>query len=116
MGKYRVKAGFHVEDGKEYGPGEIVSSKKDLCSIFANKFERVVSAAPEPQEEEETKEKETKEFGNNVTSEFEEAEEKKVLVFRKGRAYTVVDEAEPTLPLHEGTLKKAEVEEFIKGV
>lgn len=49
--KFRVKFGAHVEDGVHYREGEVLECDRDLCTVFANKFECVdssVTSVPTP--------------------------------------------------------------------
>jgi len=48
MGKYRVRAGSHVENGQTYKRGEIVDSPLALDRIFKEKFD-VVGTDPAPE-------------------------------------------------------------------
>lgn len=62
MPKFRVLRGFHVQDGREYGVGQVVESRSDLCLLdppraesASRKFERVsdvaVDLAPSTEED-----------------------------------------------------------------
>jgi len=45
--KFRVLKGVHIQDGREYKEGEIVTSERSLSSLFAGKF-APVGPAPAP--------------------------------------------------------------------
>jgi hypothetical protein len=47
MFRFKVLAGSHFQDGKEYGVGSYVFSERDLASVFGNKF-RLVDEDPRP--------------------------------------------------------------------
>lgn len=44
---FRVMGGGHVEEGKTYKKGELVSTERDLAGMFGEKF-RLVSESPNP--------------------------------------------------------------------
>lgn len=39
--RIKPKCGEHTEEGRTYGPGDVIKTKKDLCKIFVGKFEKV---------------------------------------------------------------------------
>lgn len=45
--KFKVKAGKHIQDGKTYAEGQVVTSSVDLVKAFPLKFTRVGGTAPE---------------------------------------------------------------------
>jgi hypothetical protein len=52
---------------------------------------------------------------NNVTSQFPQAEDTELLVWKKGLRYFVTDAESPTAPLNEKPLKRSEVSQFLSS-
>jgi uncharacterized NAD-dependent epimerase/dehydratase family protein len=116
-----VENGKHMdEQGVIHSKGSVVESSKDLVGAFPGRFQQIPSAV-ETQDTEDHESQEVhviepgRDFGRDVTSQFEAAVEAGFLVYRKGTLHTVVDEDEPNLPLNEKGLKKGEVKKFLSG-
>jgi len=137
------KCGTHIEPGKEgkapvqYKPGDIVQSDRDLIELFPNKFEIPPGEAgqsntpivPPPDiplptksvSSEDTDEKVDSPsgsklvigYGKDVTASFATAAVVDLRVFEKSKQYTVVD-PEDGEPLHNGKLRKKQVEDFLQ--
>ncbi len=39
--RIKSKCGTHQEGSRTYGPGDVIETKRDLCKVFAGKFEKI---------------------------------------------------------------------------
>ena len=138
---FRVKAGKHVEGTRVYTKGQTVESPRDLCRLFANKFDRVngpdasrevasaetsapiaaqrkaddvpPAPAPVPTAPPVSAAYPDGPLGRNVTEEYAKADLADVYVYQDGTRFFVVDQEGDGAPLHEGHLKQNQVAKFI---
>lgn len=50
--RYKVKMGRHIEDGKLYTKGQVVTSDRNLCQLFPQKFTDLTPSIEENEEDE----------------------------------------------------------------
>lgn len=126
--KFKVLHGKHatgMDNSRDnpkvvYGKGEIIDTDLPLDQMFKNKFERVdlVPAPPEqpkPKKVKKVKKKVKKaKKGINSTEKFPVAVENGFEVYRRGAGYYVHREGSDEGPVHEKSLKKSAVEDFIE--
>lgn len=131
---FKLLGGQHVDaNGKLYKRGDVVPAHSDLAGTFPGKFERLgvvsLSGSAQPSKLMATAiakenqpvsepvvaelEKPKKDFGEDVTKLFPAAQEAALLVFRKGRDYSVVDPDEAGLAMNDKPLKRGGVKGFI---
>lgn len=112
-------------------PGEVVKSDKDLDKLFTHRYEQVypnagmrsqeeIDAADSVVETDSADEVEDvemarleKQYGSNVTEDFESAVDASLYVFKKGRYHYIVDPEEPEDSLNEKGLLADAVDDFI---
>jgi len=143
MNKFLLNGGNHVEDGKNYVKGEVVTSKLDLASLFPNKFQKVEAVSggdgvtivtpviPTPKkvgtvpQKDEKIEPEAKSLqgepakeqpdGTEVTKDFPQAEGLNLKVMKVSpRRFNVVDLEDSTKPMNEAPMPKDKVESYLK--
>ncbi len=126
---FKVKRGVFYQGNVTYKKGSIVDTDLDLCERFSKeKFERMhelertrgtVSAKkpsippPVDKGKGDTTSEPLSTYGKDVTSEFPTAADVEVKVFRKNKAYTVVD-LEDNGVLNEDKLRRKDVEPFLE--
>lgn len=115
---FEVVAGTHYEGQKAYKQGERFESTADMTTIFPGKFRCVGTVEAPKAVESGSSDGSAVEspLGEDVTSDFPDAEKAKLLVFKKGKQYSVAKAKKPTVALQEGTLKLKEVEPFIASL
>jgi len=128
MRLYKLIGGSHVQDGKTYHKNDVVPSEVPLDQMFKNKFEPMGSTNDipvynEPESQSEPDGEPTPDFsdaeselGTNVTSEFSEAIEKGVVVFKKASWYYAALPEKTNESLNEKGLTKKKLAEFLSDL
>lgn len=135
---FRILAGVHDEDGKEYAANvqgqNIVRTHRDLVKSFPNKFEEVVETpavspvgVPTPTPASKTPEKAANApspapvaavipLGEDASGDFDAALSADLKVWKKDKNFWVTEPATPDKALNKEPLKLKDVEKFITGL
>jgi len=131
MPKYKLKGGSYATAGSgdevvEVKRGEVFCTEDPVCDMWPDMWEPVHDDTPavnDPVDEVESTDdgddagdgEGSPGLGEDVTDQFDAAEEAGVYVFKEGRKYSVADGEDLTDPLFQATTKKA-VNEFIASL
>ena len=121
---FKVLAGRHTAAGVVYSKDDVIESDQDLVALFGdNKFQRDLEAEmkkaspvskPTADPVQKTKKKTASaKKPKDVTADFQSAVDNDLIVTKNGKKYFVAEKDTPEDYLHEDSLKKSEVEEFI---
>ena len=122
---FKVLAGRHTAAGIVYSKDDVIESDQDLVALFGdNKFQRdleaeMKKASPVSKPTADPVQKTTKKTSDvkkpkDVTDQFQSAVDNDLIVTKIGKKFFIAEKATPNDHLHDDSLKKSEVEDFIE--